>query len=127
MEPKGAGSFKPKLGVRRLDFAVTLVRAAGRGAEAEARAGEPLALDDEAAIPDRLKGFVAVALENGLIAAIEASGSRRFDPVGKVTRLATCGSLLELLRMLESEPVQAAKPPAKASRAWGAKRALGAR
>ena len=63
------GRFRPDDTVERLTAAIALVRAAGLGAEAEGRAGAPLSVADAELIPTGLRGYVAVALERGLLAA----------------------------------------------------------
>src|SRR6266850_4945668 len=67
--------FRPYLDVTRLDFAVALVRGAGLQAEAEARAGQLLGVADASRIPVRLRGYVAVALERGLIDVVGTDGA----------------------------------------------------
>jgi hypothetical protein len=63
------GLFRPDETVDRLTAAVVLVRAAGLRAEAESRAGALVPVSDAGAIPSGLGGYVAVALERGLLAA----------------------------------------------------------
>jgi serine protease AprX len=63
------GQFRPFENVTRLEAAVALVRAAGLRSEAESKAGMPLAFLDAASVPYELKGYVAVAVSNGLIKA----------------------------------------------------------
>jgi len=75
--------FRPDDVAERLTAAVALVRAAGLGAEAEARAGAPLSLTDAGAIPYALRGYVAVALERGLLTAEGGA----FRPQAALTRL----------------------------------------
>ncbi len=97
MNPDSGGGFGADRDVVRLDFAVALVKAAGRGAEAAARAGEPLGLKDESQIPFALKGYVAVAVERGLINLIPGPDGTRFRANWKVTRLEAAGFLQTLL------------------------------
>jgi hypothetical protein len=59
--------LRPREPATRLVFAVGAVKAAGLDAEARQRAGEKLDLWDAADIPSPLRGYVGVALENGLI------------------------------------------------------------
>jgi hypothetical protein len=66
--PKG-GQFRPNDSATRLAAAVALVRAAGLRADAEAKAGTPLPFLDAAGIPNELKGYVAVAISQGLLQA----------------------------------------------------------
>jgi serine protease AprX len=75
--------FRPDDAAERLTAAVALVRAAGLRAEAEARAGALLNVADAGAIPSALRGYVAVALERGLLAAEGGS----FRPQAALTRL----------------------------------------
>jgi len=90
-------SFRPNSNVDRLDFAVFLVRAAGREAEAQARASTPLGLVDEDKIPTGLRGYVAVALERGFIDTFSTSSGLKFDPDGSIPRLNAAGFLLRVL------------------------------
>jgi serine protease AprX len=68
-DAEAGGDFRPDELTGRLAAAVVLVRAAGLRAEAEARAGAALAVSDAASIPSELRGYAAVALERGLLAA----------------------------------------------------------
>jgi len=96
MDASGA-RFRPGTSVDRIDFAVALVRAAGREYEAQSRAGTPLGLVDEWKIPAGLRGYVAVALEHGFIDPIAASSGLKFDPNGSIPRLNAAGFLLRVL------------------------------
>jgi serine protease AprX len=97
MDPANGSAFQPNANVRRLDFAVAMVRAAGREAEALSRAGTPLGLADEDKIPLALRGYVAVALEQGFIDSFSTSSGLSFDPNGFVPRLNAANFLLHLL------------------------------
>ena len=77
------GSFRPDEMTTRLAAAVALVRASGARAEAEQRAGALLTVADAYAIPSALRGYVAVALERGLLNAEGGS----FRPQAALTRL----------------------------------------
>ncbi len=90
-------AFHPNSNVDRLDFAIFLVRASGLEAEARARASTPLGLVDEDKIPPELRGYVAVALERGLIDTFSVSSGLKFDPNGSVPRLNAAGFLLRVL------------------------------
>jgi len=96
MDAPGA-RFRPGTSVDRIDFAVFLVRAAGREAEAQARAGTTLGLVDEEKIPTALRGYVAVALELGLIDTLSSPSGFKFDPNGSVPRLNAALFLRHLL------------------------------
>jgi len=89
--------FRPGTSVDRIDFAVALVRAAGREYEAQSRAGTPLGLVDEWKIPAGLRGYVAVALERGFIDAQSSPAGPKFDSNGSITRLNAAGFLLRVL------------------------------
>lgn len=77
------GPFRPDDMADRLTAAVALVRASGLRAEAEQRAGALLAVADAYAIPASLRGYVAVALERGLL----TSEGGDFRPQAALTRL----------------------------------------
>ena len=77
------GNFKPDDMADRLTTAIALVRASGLRAEAEARAGAPLNPADAGAIPSAWRGYVAVALERGLLTA----EGGLFRPQDALTRL----------------------------------------
>jgi serine protease AprX len=77
------GSFRPASHADRLTAAVVLVRAAGLGAEAEARAGAALpGVADAGSVPAEYRGYVAVALERGLLSL--AGG--QFRPASALAR-----------------------------------------
>ncbi|HKY32404.1 MAG TPA: S8 family serine peptidase [Candidatus Polarisedimenticolia bacterium] len=95
--PRAQAAFAPRHAVRRLDYAVAVVRAAGLEAEALARAGEPLGLADESSIPEALKGYAAVALGRGFIEPVALAGGEGFDPDGPVSRLSAARFLVKLL------------------------------
>jgi serine protease AprX len=75
--------FRPDDMADRLTAAVALVRASGLRSEAEQRAGALLTVTDAYAIPSALRGYVAVALERGLLTAEGGS----FRPQAALTRL----------------------------------------
>jgi serine protease AprX len=75
------GQFRPNDGVTRLVAAVALVRAAGLRSDAEAKAGTPLAFLDASGIPSELRGYISVAVSNGLL-----QGDTTFRPNGAFTR-----------------------------------------
>src|SRR6266404_372517 len=76
------GPFLPDDAVDRLTAAIALVRAAGLRQQAESGSYN-LTYLDAASIPASLRGYVAVAVQNGLI---KTSGSS-FNPQGSFTRL----------------------------------------
>jgi hypothetical protein len=75
------GQFRPNDTVTRLAAAVALVRAAGLRSEAESKAGTPLAFLDASGIPSEIRGYVSVAVSNGLLQA-----DTTFRPNGAFTR-----------------------------------------
>lgn len=78
--PSG-GRFRPYDSVDRLTAAVALVRAAGLRAQAESQASPPLAVLDALSIPRELRGYVAVAISQGLL-----STGNSFYPQRPMTR-----------------------------------------
>jgi len=76
------GAFQPDAAVDRLTAVVALVRAAGLRSQAES-GSYSLTYTDAASIPASLRGYVAVAVQNGLI---RTSGTA-FNPQGNFTRL----------------------------------------
>jgi serine protease AprX len=76
------GSFQPDAVVDRLTAVVALVRAAGLRQQAESGV-YTLTCADAASVPPSLRGYVAVAIQNGLI---RMSGAT-FNPQGAFTRL----------------------------------------
>ncbi len=75
-------NFQPDAAVDRLTAVVALVRAAGLRQQAES-GSYTLTFTDAASIPASLRGYVAVAVQNGLI---KTSGTA-FNPSGAFTRL----------------------------------------
>ncbi|MBV9959340.1 MAG: S8 family serine peptidase [Acidobacteria bacterium] len=103
MNIQGIGSFKPSGAVSRLDLAVALVRALGHDAEARALSGSTVtwngtALSDNDQIPESLRGYVQIAINDGLFEAYPAAVVQtgpgqfqvlpgpRFEPGTSVTR-----------------------------------------
>ncbi len=76
------GPFQPDGSVDRLTAVIALVRAAGLRTQAESGT-YTLTYTDAASIPSSLRGYVAVAVQNGLI---RTSGTT-FNPQGAFTRL----------------------------------------
>ncbi|HKO96888.1 MAG TPA: S8 family serine peptidase [Pyrinomonadaceae bacterium] len=91
------GQFRPQDNVTRLTAAVALVRAAGLRSEAEAKAGTPLAFLDAATIPAELRGYVSVAISNGLLKADSS-----FKPQSTLTR----GELAQAIVTIQRRAVQ---------------------
>lgn len=88
------GNFQPDAVVDRLTAVVALVRAAGLKKQAESGT-YTLACADAASIPPSLRGYVAVAIQNGLI---RMSGAT-FNPQGTFTRLDLSNGMAKLATM----------------------------
>jgi serine protease AprX len=84
-------NFLPDAPVDRLTAIVALVRAAGLRQEAESGT-YTLTYTDAATIPAALRGYVAVAVQNGLISA----NGTAFNPDGVFTRLDLSHALVRL-------------------------------
>jgi serine protease AprX len=85
------GTFQPEAQVDRLTAVVALVRAAGLRQQAESGT-YVLSYDDAASIPDSLRGYVAVAVQNGLIKANGAT----FNPQWAFTRLDLSHAMVQI-------------------------------
>lgn len=93
--PAATGNqFRPNDNVDRLTATIALVRAAGLRSEAEAKSGSPLAFLDAISIPSALRGYVAVALANGLI----KGAGNYFAPQQQFSRLDLAVALAALQR-----------------------------
>ena len=96
--PSITGSFfQPNATVDRLSAVVALVRAAGLQQQAETGT-HTLTYTDTLSIPSSLRGYVAVAIQNGLI---KANGTA-FNPQGAFTRL----DLARAMGCLSTMPIQ---------------------
>jgi hypothetical protein len=91
--PAGA-NFQPDATVDRLTAVVALVRAAGLRQQAESGT-YTLAYVDAASIPASLRGYVAVAVQNGLITTSGTS----FNPQGSFTRLDLSHAMATMARL----------------------------
>lgn len=91
------GRFRPDDVVTRLTAAVALVRAAGLRSEAEARAWIPLPILDGGSIPGELRGYVSVAMSEGLLPA-----STFFRPQAGLTR----AELAHAIALIENRAIQ---------------------
>ncbi len=85
------GAFRPDAAADRLTAAVALVRAAGLRQQAESGTYS-LTYVDAASIPPSLRGYVAVAVQNGLI----RTSPTTFNPQGTFTRLDLAHALARL-------------------------------
>jgi len=96
--PSVTGStFQPNTTVDRLSAVVALVRAAGLQQQAETGT-HTLTYTDTLSIPVSLRGYVAVAIQNGLI----RSNGTAFNPQASFTRL----DLARAMARLSTMPVQ---------------------
>lgn len=93
--------LSPLAALNRLEAAIMLVKANGLDAEARARAGAELSFSDANEIDERLRGYIAIAVENGYVTGYE-DGS--FRPARLVTR-AEWATLLDRLDRKVSAPV----------------------
>jgi hypothetical protein len=109
VDPLSGTRFIPNQHLSRLDFTVSIIRAAGLESSAVQRAGETLALADQGSIPSSLRGYVAVAMEQGLIASVQTDGSAYFLPDGSLSRIDAARYLLRLLDVLAQPPAPALK------------------
>ena len=85
------GPFQPDTTVDRLTAVVALVRAAGLRQQAET-GNYSLTYVDAASIPASLRGYVAVAVQNGLI----KSSNTYFNPQGSFIRLDLAHALTQI-------------------------------
>jgi serine protease AprX len=85
------GAFQPDATVDRLTATVALVRAAGLRQQAET-GSYPLTYLDTGSIPASLRGYVAVAVQNGLI----GSNPTYFNPQGNFTRMDLAHGLAQI-------------------------------
>lgn len=94
-DASAGGAFRPDARADRLTAAIALVRAAGLQAEAESRSGEVLNFTDTGSIPSKLRGYVAVAVERGLI---QMDGTA-FRPQSDFTRAELAHALVTLAQL----------------------------
>jgi serine protease AprX len=88
------GNFNSDGAVDRLTAAVALVRAAGLRQQAES-GSYALTYTDAASIPSSLRGYVAVAVQNGLI----STSGTTFNPQASFTRLDLAHAMARLAAM----------------------------
>ena len=91
------GRFRPDDVVTRLIAAVALVRASGLRSTAEARAGTPVPTLDGGSIPPALRGYVSVAISEGLLEA-----NTLFRPQAGLTR----AELAHAMALIENRAIQ---------------------
>jgi hypothetical protein len=96
-------SLSPMKPLNRLEAAIMMVKAAGLDAEAQARKNADLPFQDESKIAERLRGYIALAVENGFVNGYE-DGS--FRPEQVLTR-AEWAALLDRLDRKSGPPVSA--------------------
>lgn len=76
------GTFRPNAPVSTAEAVVMAVKLLGLDEQAKAKADAQLPFTDAAAVPDWARGYVAVAVEKGLV-----DGAGRFQPNKKATRM----------------------------------------
>jgi hypothetical protein len=91
------GPFRPDDVVTRLTAAVALVRAVGLRPEAEARAATPIPILDGESIPVELRGYVSVAISEGLLQA-----NMLFRPQAGLTR----AELAHAMALIQTRAIQ---------------------
>ncbi len=84
--------FRPDDRVNRLSAAIALVRAAGLRAEAEAQMNASLPVSDTSSIPAQWRGYVAVALSQGLITVDGGA----FRPANALKRIELAHAMVRL-------------------------------
>lgn len=85
--------LSPMAPLNRLEAAMMLVKAAGLDEEARAKANAELSFSDAGKIPDRLKGYIAIAVEKGFVTGYDDG---TFNPQKLVSR-AEWAALLDRL------------------------------
>lgn len=103
-------TFAPASPATRLDFAIGAVRAIGRDTEARQRAGETLDLWDASDIPTAQAGYVAIALEEGLIAPV-GGALPVLKPAAPLSRLEAARYLLRLVDLRRDPEAPPASVP----------------
>jgi serine protease AprX len=92
----GGGSFQPMQLVNRLSAAVVLVKAAGLASLAEAQQGASLPITDGSTIPSELRGYVAVALNKGLLAV----NGNKFRPQDSLSRIELAHAMIVMQQVM---------------------------
>ena len=90
-------TFRPNAQVSRAEFAALLVRALGRQGEATQKSSAPLSIKDAADVPPTLHGYVAVAIDSGIMPP-GAEGT--FRPKAPTTRGEAAGALAAVMGAL---------------------------
>lgn len=90
-------TFRPGGQVSRAEFAALLVRALGRQGEATQKASAPLSIKDAADVPATLHGYVAVAIDQKIVAP---SADGTFRPNAPTTRGEAAGALASVMHAL---------------------------
>jgi serine protease AprX len=89
------GQFRPDDRASKLVAAVALVRAAGLRAQADALAGTSLSVTDANLIPSNLRGYVSVALSQGLL----TKDGTAFNPNRALTRAELAHAMAVLMKL----------------------------
>lgn len=88
-----SGVLRPDQPMPRKEMAVILVRAAGEEQKAQRLAGSPLSFSDTGTLPAWLKGYIACAVEEGLLNGFP---DRSFRPDGILTRAEAATVMMRL-------------------------------
>ena len=92
----GNSTFKPDDPITREDMAVILVNALGKQEEAAASRGVNAGFKDDARISSWARGYVAVAVNDGLL---KGYPDGNFSPLGNATRAEACAMIWNYLRL----------------------------
>jgi serine protease AprX len=89
------GQFRPDDRATKLVAAIALVRAAGLRAQADTLAGTSLPVTDAGLIPSNLRGYVSVALSQGLLTTDDTA----FNPNRAVTRAELAHAMAVVMKL----------------------------
>jgi uncharacterized repeat protein (TIGR02543 family) len=90
----GDGTFHPNAPISRQEIACVLVQALGKQSEAQSNVNHKTGFTDDASISSWARGFVAVAVNNGLL---KGYPDNSFMPQGNATRAETCAMIVNFL------------------------------
>jgi hypothetical protein len=90
-------TFRPNSQVSRAEFAALLVRALGRQGEATQKSSAPLSIKDAADVPPTLHGYVAVAIDSGIM---PPGPDGNFHPNAATTRGESAGAIAAVMSAL---------------------------
>jgi hypothetical protein len=90
----GDGTFHPNAPISRQEIACVLVQALGKQSEAQSNVNHKTGFTDDASISSWARGFVAVAVNNGLL---KGYPDNSFMPQGNATRAEACAMIVNFL------------------------------